>query len=299
MQHIVQDVTKSHRSLSDEATVDPVAEVSKGADLTWLLLAGVLVFFMQSGFALLESGTVRHKNYQNILLKNCMDACIGGLVWWAWGFGFAFGDVNGGFIGTKYFFGAGLGESGNYGNWFFQFAFACTAATIVSGSLAERVNINCYLLFSFFMTGFIYPVVVAWTWGGGWLTEMGYSDFAGSGIVHLTGGISGLAGAIICGKRIGKFPSAEEQEKLDQKEAAANKTEDGFAEVHKRYIDGQWDILRVHEFVRLYTQKLGDGTFAAHSPQQVVLGTLILWLGWLMFNGGSSTAIVGDSGVSA
>jgi len=205
------------------ADATSVGDVSAGADLTWLLLAGVLVFFMQSGFALLESGTVRHKNYQNILLKNCMDACIGGLVWWAWGYGFALGvDSEGsGFIGSKYFFGRGLEEDGKFGEWFFQFAFACTAATIVSGSLAERVNINCYLLFSFFMTGFIYPVVVAWTWGGGWLTELGYVDFAGSGIVHLTGGISGLAGAIICGPRLGKFD--------DEKETEVKKnTPDGF-----------------------------------------------------------------------
>lgn len=132
-----------------------------------------------------------------------MDACIGGLIWWAVGYGLAYGDVDGGFIGKKYFF--GIGMEGQMGGWFFQFAFACTAATIVSGSLAERVNINNYLLFSLMMTGFIYPVVVAWTWGGGWLSEMGFSDFAGSGVVHLTGGIAGLAGAAICGPRMGKF----------------------------------------------------------------------------------------------
>lgn len=164
-----------------------------------------MVFFMQSGFALLESGSVRQKNFQNVLLKNCMDACIGGLVWWACGYAFAYGDVDGGFIGSKYFLGMGLEDGPGYVDWFFQFAFAATAATIVSGSLAERVNIYSYLVFSFFMTGFIYPVVVAWTWGSGWLYEMGYSDFAGSGIVHLTGGIAGLVGAIICGPRIGKF----------------------------------------------------------------------------------------------
>lgn len=164
-----------------------------------------MVFFMQSGFALLEAGTVRQKNFQNVLLKNCMDACIGGLVWWACGYGFSYGDVDGGFIGSKYFFGMGLEEGPGYVDWFFQFAFAATAATIVSGSLAERVNIYSYLLFSFFMTGFIYPTIVAWTWGSGWLYEMGYSDFAGSGIVHLTGGIAGLVGAIICGPRIGKY----------------------------------------------------------------------------------------------
>lgn len=142
------------------------------------------------------------------------------------------------------------------------------------------------------MTGFIYPVIVAWTWGGGWLTEWGYYDFAGSGVVHMTGGVSGLAGAIICGARIGKFTEEEETKKPTVQD-------NGFEQVHQRYKAGEWDILRVHEFVRLYTQKLGDGNFAAHSPQQVVLGTLILWLGWLMFNGGSSLAIVGAAGASA
>lgn len=140
-----------------------------------------------------------------------MDACIGGLVWFACGYAFAFGGVDGGFIGKKFFF--ATGEGMDYTMWFFQYAFACTAATIVSGSLAERVQINTYLVFSFFMTGFIYPVVVAWTWGGGWLTATdddgnaywGYKDFAGSGIVHLVGGVAGFVGAVIAGPRLGKF----------------------------------------------------------------------------------------------
>ena len=192
---------------------DAQAVNAAGADSGWIMTAGVIIFFMQSGFALLESGNVRFKNYQNILLKNCMDACIGAMVWWAFGFAFAFGLQNDNtFIGSKYFFAAGLGAEDadyGYGWWFFQFAFACTAATIVSGSLAERVNIPNYLLYSGFMTGFIYPVVVAWTWGGGFLTSWGFSDFAGSGVVHLTGGIAGLAGAVICGPRIGKFEDVQ------------------------------------------------------------------------------------------
>lgn len=182
--------------------IDP-AMVAAGANMAWMMIAGVIVFFMQSGFALLEAGSVRFKNYQNVLLKNCMDACIGGIVWWAWGYALAYGEVDGGFAGKKHFF--GMHMEGQYASWFFQYAFACTAATIVSGSLAERVKINNYLLFSFFMTGFIYPIVVAWTWGAGWLYEMGYLDFAGSGVVHLTGGVAGLAGAAICGPRLGRF----------------------------------------------------------------------------------------------
>ena len=160
------------------------------------LLAGVIGFFMQTGFALLEAGAVGFRSCQHILLKSCMDACTGGLVWWACGYAFASGDSKtNGFMGTKYFFVAGEGT--DYTMWLFRCTFACTAATIVSGSLVERVQINTCLLFSFCCTGFIHPVVVAWTWGGGWLADQSYQDFAASGIVHLTGGAAGLVGAII------------------------------------------------------------------------------------------------------
>ena len=179
-----------------------------------------------------------------------MDACIGAIVWWICGFAFAFGLQNDNtFIGSKYFFAMGLGDDDaelGYGFWFFQYAFACTAATIVSGSLAERVNIPNYLLFSAFMTGFIYPVVVAWTWGGGFLTGWGFSDFAGSGVVHLTGGISGLAGAIICGPRLGKFDA----------EPPVQSNKEGYKMVHEMYKKKDWDIIRVHEFVQNYVKHL-------------------------------------------
>lgn len=145
------------------------------------------------------------------------------------------------------------------------------------------------------MTGFIYPVIVAWTWGGGFLTEWGFSDFAGSGVVHLTGGIAGLAGAIICGPRIGRFEdgklSAVQNGSTDQAKAKV----DGYALVHEKYKSGEWDILRVHEFVRCYVSKLEQKSITAHSPQQAVLGTLILWLGWLFFNSGSSAALSGGA----
>ena len=284
------------------ASVDAAAtDASAGADLLWTLIGGVLVFFMQAGFALLEAGSVRQKNYQNILLKNLMDACIGGLVWWAIGFGLAYGSPkDNGFIGTKYFFGVGLAEDGQYAAWFFQWAFAATAATIVSGSLAERVNINCYLFFSFLMTGFIYPVVVAWTWGQGYLTTLGFTDFAGSGIVHLTGGVAGFVGAAICGARLGKFKPIRGEDIPDYDKKATGAGEQGYSVVTKKFYDGQWDMLRVNQFVRNYATVLSESdTEAAHSPQQVALGTLILWLGWLLFNGASSAGVVGDNGKAA
>ena len=179
---------------------------------------------------------------------------------WATGYAFAYGDVDGGFIGKKYFF--GMGMEGLYGSWFFQYAFACTAATIVSGSLAERVNINNYLIFSLLMTGFIYPVVVARTWGGGWLSEIGFCDFAGSGVVHLTGGIAGVAGAAICGPRMGKFDSlAKIQHTNSDNEVAPSRRISviyGYQAVLEKFHREEWDITRVHEFVKMYNHKLAN-----------------------------------------
>jgi len=217
--------------------------------------AGVLVFMMNCGFALLESGTVRFKNYQNILLKNVMHALVGGLIWWAWGYAFAYGDVDGGFIGTKYFVGIGMKENKQYADWWFQYAFAATAATIVSGSVAERINIYCYITFAFLMIGFIYPIIVAWTWGSGWLSVKGFDDFAGSGIVHMTGGIAGLCGAIICGPRIGRFNDIRSEKAIDEESQAAKKevvAEASYEEVHKKFINREIEIEHVHAFVRQY-----------------------------------------------
>ena len=281
--------------MSEEVVVIDPAVVAHGANIDWMMTAGVIVFFMQAGFAMLESGSVRHKNYQNVLLKNCMDACIGGIVFWAWGYGFAYGDVDGGFIGKKYFFGYNM--EGQHAAWFFQFAFACTPASIASGSLAERVSIHNYLVFSFCITGFIYPIIVAWTWGGGWLAAMGFADFAGSGVVHLTGGIAGLTGAAICGPRLGRFDAIRTGGDIESSDTNINpKVVDGYRQVHQKFLSKEWDILRVHEFIKAYGNKLDSKSFAAHSPQHAVLGTLLLWIGWLCFNAGSSLALIGEDG---
>mmetsp|Transcript_90657 Transcript_90657/g.194408 ORF Transcript_90657/g.194408 Transcript_90657/m.194408 type:complete len:565 (+) Transcript_90657:73-1767(+) len=195
----------------------------------WIILCGALVMFMQAGFAMVECGACRAKNVQNILLKNITDVCVGTLGWWAFGFCFAYGGdthdsgdkegqlKQGGFIGAGYAFGNGMlttdeegkqEPSGQMLSWFFQWAFCSAASTIVSGGVAERANFAGYSLYSFAMTAFIYPVVVAWGWGYGWLTfmnDVGISDFAGSGIVHMTGGVGALVGAIIAGPRKGRF----------------------------------------------------------------------------------------------
>ena len=163
---------------------------------------------MQAGFSLLESGTVRTKNTANILIKNLLDACIGVIGWYFLGYGFAFGKDAGGFIGYTKFVGTDIEGDINeyYMQWFFQFTFCATAATIVSGSLAERTKLEAYIVYSFLMSSFIYPVVVHWVWSpDGWLAQEGFIDFAGSGVVHLVGGASGFIAAVILGPRYDKF----------------------------------------------------------------------------------------------
>ena len=180
-------------------------DVKLAVDMGWIMTSGVVIFLMNAGFAMLESGSVRFKNVQVVLVKNMIHALLGGIIWWAFGFAFAFGDLNGGFIGSTYFFGLNIEKQNQLALWFLSYTFACTSTTIVSGSLAERININCYIVFSVIMFGFTYPLIVAWTWGGGFLSKLGFQDFAGSGIVHMTGAFSGLMGTIIMGPRIGKF----------------------------------------------------------------------------------------------
>ena len=192
--------------------LDPVAEVQKNLDNIFILVAAILVIFMQAGFAMVEAGLTRGKNVANIMMKNMMDFAVGVIAFAAVGFGFAFGSGND-FIGTSgWFIGNDiaqnyLGESNlSIATFFiFQVAFAATAATIVSGAMAERTKFSAYMIYSFLISLVVYPIVVHWTWGGGWLAQMGYHDFAGSGIVHMVGGIAAAVGAYILGPRIGKY----------------------------------------------------------------------------------------------
>ncbi|MBP1464712.1 ammonium transporter [Candidatus Chloroploca sp. M-50] len=185
-------------------------EMVVALDTMWLLLAAFLVFFMQAGFALLEAGATRSKNAVNILMKNLMDFCIAALTFWMIGWGFAYGASAGGFIGIDQFFlGYDATEAGGVpilASWLFQVVFAGTAATIVSGAMAERTKFSSYLIVSAVMAVLIYPVVVHWVWSGaGWLTDLGFTDFAGSTVVHSVGGWAALMGAIVLGARIGRF----------------------------------------------------------------------------------------------
>ncbi len=200
---------------SVEENAAALADIILAVDTLWFVVAGILVFFMQAGFGLLEAGFVRVKNTSNILMKNVLDASAGAVVWWAVGFGFAFGGSQGGLVGGDSFFPALGGLTDTSGGvseaavFFFQWAFAATAATIVSGALAERTKFSAYLFYTVFVTGIIYPIVIHWGWGGGWLGERGFMDYAGSTLVHSVGAWAGLMGAIMVGPRIGKYVGSE------------------------------------------------------------------------------------------
>ena len=183
------------------------------ADTIWVLVAAFLVFFMQAGFSMVEAGFTRAKNAVNILMKNLMDFSMGSIAYWAIGFAIMFGDGNrfmglsGWFVSaeTKGFSALEWSSVPTLSAWLFQLVFAATAATIVSGAMAERTKFRSYLIYSIFITGLIYPIVGHWIWGGGWLASLGMLDFAGSTVVHSTGGWLALTGAIVLGARTGKY----------------------------------------------------------------------------------------------
>lgn len=191
---------------SGESTLDenPTAPL----DFIWVLMCGFLVMFMQPGFAMLESGFTRAKNAANIMMKNLMDFSIGALSYWAIGFAIMYGTMEGlnWLMGWSGFFLMGDAyDVVTIQSWFFQMVFAATAATIVSGCVAERCKFSTYILISIVVTALIYPIYGHWIWGGGWLSQLGALDFAGSGVVHALGGWIGLAGALVLGPRFGKY----------------------------------------------------------------------------------------------
>ena len=200
-----------------DPTAADVAALQINLNYVWTILAAALVFFMQAGFAMVEAGLTRAKNVANIIMKNFMDAASGALVFFVVGFGLMFGaPALGGLFGTTGFLLDGLtmpdgyGEAWAYAFFFFQAVFAATAATIVSGAVAERTKFSGYLVFSVVVTALIYPVFGSWAWGsllngGGWLEGLGFLDFAGSTVVHSVGGWAALAGVLVVGPRVGKY----------------------------------------------------------------------------------------------
>lgn len=186
-----------------------IMDLATSLDTVWTLLGACLVFFMQAGFAMVETGFTRAKNAGNIIMKNLMDFAIGSLIYWAVGFSIMFGDDIAGLIGKINLF-ASASDPYEFSVptltfLIFQTVFAATAATIVSGAMAERTKFITYCIYSFFISLVIYPVVGHWVWGGGFLSNLGFIDFAGSTVVHSVGGWAALIGASILGPRIGKY----------------------------------------------------------------------------------------------
>jgi Amt family ammonium transporter len=194
---------------------EAIGLVQDHANYLWTLIAAALVFFMQAGFAMVEAGFTRAKNAVNILMKNLMDFSMGSIVYWAIGFGLMFGASGTGWFGTSGFFLSDFTPDGDpwvLAFWMFQVVFAATAATIVSGAMAERTKFTGYLLYSICVCGLIYPIFGSWAWGSlfngsGWLEGLGFIDFAGSTVVHSVGGWAALAGTIVLGPRMGKYPA--------------------------------------------------------------------------------------------
>lgn len=243
---------------------DSLAQVSTGLDTVWMLLAAMLVFFMQPGFAMVEAGFARCKNTANILMKNLVDFMVGSILFWIVGFGLMFGP--GGFVGTPHWcdleFMDSIISNGLpiEGFLIFQTVFCATSATIVSGAMAERTKFSMYMIYTIVISVLIYPVSGHWTWGGGWLSNaaegsfmgdlfgISFHDFAGSAVVHSVGGWIALVGAAILGPRVGKY------------------THDG----NPKAIPG-------------------------HNLTLACLGVFILWFGWFGFNPGSQLAASGEA----
>mmetsp|Transcript_4229 Transcript_4229/g.10049 ORF Transcript_4229/g.10049 Transcript_4229/m.10049 type:complete len:521 (-) Transcript_4229:86-1648(-) len=245
----------AQRHLQDVS--ETITGLATGLDTFFLLFAGACVFLMQAGFAMLCAGSVRQKNVKNIMLKNLLDACGGAVGFWAVGYAFAYGG-DGAFIGNDNFFIMNDTEGYAYITFFFQWAFAATAATIVAGTVAERCKMTAYLFYSTFLAGFVYPVVAHSFWSvNGFLSNTnidplfgsGVVDLAGSGPVHMTGGMVALVMAVILGPRIGRFYDA-----------------DGVPYDEPRDIAG-------------------------HSVALQFLGTFCLWFGWYGFNPGGTLFI--------
>lgn len=229
------------------------------ANTIWVLIGAALVFFMQAGFAMVETGFTRAKNAGNIIMKNLMDFSLGTPVFWLIGFGLMFGG-SGDFIGSI----KGIATEANYGTsmlpdgvpfyafLIFQTVFCATAATIVSGAMAERTKFSSYCIYSIIISLVVYPISGHWIWGGGWLAQMGFHDFAGSTAVHMVGGVAAFIGAIIVGPRIGK-----------------------------------------------YDKNGKSHAIPGHSLTLGALGVFILWFCWFGFNGASTVSMEGDAIVSA
>jgi Amt family ammonium transporter len=193
---------------AEEAAAEAAKPEFNALDTLWVLIAAVLVFFMQAGFGMVEAGLVRAKNTANVLMKNVLDFCFAALGYFMFGYAIMYGG-GGAILGTSGWFMVGATSPADgvpvEAFWLFQAVFAGAAATIVAGAVAERMRFAAYLAYSFLISAFVYPVGGHWVWGGGWLSELGFHDFAGSTVVHAVGGVSALIGAWLVGPRVGRF----------------------------------------------------------------------------------------------
>jgi ammonium transporter, Amt family len=254
-------------AFAQDAQEGPQYVTQEDGNILWTCIAAFLVFFMQAGFAMVECGFTRAKNAVNIIMKNILDVSIGSIVFFMVGFGIMFGTTTTGWFGTDGFFLSGylFNADGShnywtYAFWIFQVVFAATAATIVSGAVAERTKFHAYLVYSVVISALVYPVFGSWAWGSlfageGWLEgvlDVGFIDFAGSTVVHSVGGWAGLAGALVLGPRLGKYSSSGKPQVIP-----------------------------------------------GHNIPIAALGVFILWLGWFGFNPGSTTTVGGDLAIIA
>ncbi len=252
---MMMSTTAVAETVPAEPEAEAVAYLTQDvANIIWLCLCAFLVFFMQAGFAMVETGLTRAKNSVNIMMKNLLDFAFGAVLFWAVGYAIMYcsGDSNYfGFDKALSFLASANAPVDNTGYatsaaWLFQVVFAATAATIVSGAMAERTKLKSYLFYSILISAIIYPISGHWIWGGGWLSDMGLRDFAGSTVVHSVGGWAALAGAIMVGPRLGKY----------NKDGSVN-------------------------------------AITGHNMPLAALGVFILWFGWYGFNPGSTLLAIG------
>lgn len=196
---LVASLSLGHGVLAE----DSIESLRSSLDMSWMMIAAILVFFMHAGFAMVETGFTRSKNSINILMKNLLTMSIGSILFFIIGYGVMFGESAFGLIGTNGYL--LIGQNEQIGFLLFQAVFAATCATIISGAVAERMKLNSYMMLTVVMTGLIYPVVGHWIWGGGWLSKLGFTDFAGSTVVHLTGAVGAIVTVGFLGARIGKY----------------------------------------------------------------------------------------------
>ncbi|MUG95706.1 ammonium transporter [Scytonema sp. UIC 10036] len=259
----------SYTAVAQNATATPtnsqnlqetVDELQKTVNTMWVVFTGCVVFFMNAGFAMLETGLCRHKNAVNVLAQNFIVFALATVAFWGIGCALMFGDDTNLFFGTNGWFFNGTNPQmfkslksnvPQEALFFFQLVFADTAATIFTGAVAERIKFIAFFIFSFLLIGISYPITGHWIWGGGWLSDLGFYDFAGSTVVHSVGGWAGLVGALLLGPRL-----------------------------HKLASEGR--------LINRYQDNSGPIAMPGHNMSIATLGSLILWLGWFGFNAGST-----------